>query len=44
VRCDAQLNDEAARSRGDVVVEVGLAVRRGGEFRHLRIAHRDVDM
>jgi len=44
VRCDAQLNDEAARSRGDVVVEVGLAARRGGEFRLLRIAHRALDM
>ena len=42
VRCDELLNDEAARTRGDIVVEVGLAVRRRGEFRVLRIAHRDV--
>jgi hypothetical protein len=34
VRCDAQ--PDAA----DIVVEVGLAVRRRGELRVLRIAHR----
>jgi hypothetical protein len=44
VRCDVQLIDAAARSRGDVVVEIGLAVRRGGEFRLLRIAHRAMDI
>lgn len=44
VRCDNLLNDEAARARGDVVVEVGLAVRRRSEFRLLRIAHRDADI
>ena len=42
VRCDAELNDEQARASGDVVVEVGLSVRRGGEFRVLRIAHHDL--
>lgn len=44
VRCDDELNDAAARARGDVVVEVGLAVRRRGDFRVLRIAHRDVEV
>ena len=43
VRCDEQLNDEGARSRREVVVEVGLAVRRRGDFRVLRISHRDDD-
>ena len=43
VRCDELLDDEA-RSRGDVVIEVGLAVRRRSEFRVLRIVHRDVDV
>lgn len=43
VRCDAALNDETAHARGDIVVEVGLAVRRNSEFRVLRIAHHDVD-
>ncbi len=42
VRADDQLNDEAARARGDVVIEIGLATRRGGEFRTLRIVHRGV--
>jgi phage tail sheath protein FI len=42
VRCDDELNDEQARTSGDVVVEIGLSVRRGGEFRVLRIAHHDV--
>ena len=44
VRCDDELNDVAARARGDIVVEIGLAVRRRGDFRVLRIAHRDVDV
>ena len=44
VRCDAQLNDDAAQAHGDIVVEVGLAVRRNGEFRVLRIAHHDMDV
>lgn len=44
VRCDAALDDESARSGGDIVIEVGLAVRRRGEFRVLRIAHRDSDV
>ena len=42
VRCDEELNDEQARAGGDVVVEVGLSVRRGGDFRVLRIAHHDL--
>lgn len=42
VRCDDELNDEQARAGGDVVVEVGLSVRRGGDFRVLRIAHHDL--
>ena len=44
VRCDELLDDEAARSRGDIVIEVGLAVRRRSDFRVLRIAHRDADV
>lgn len=43
VRCDDELNDASARARGDIVVEVGLAVRRRAEFRVLRISHRDVE-
>ncbi|MFP5365239.1 MAG: phage tail sheath family protein [Thermoleophilia bacterium] len=43
VRCDAELNDAAAQARGAIVVEIGLAVRRNGEFRVLRIAHHDAD-
>jgi|GEM_PF-2240830 len=43
VRCDARLDDEAGHSTDDVVLEIGLAVRRRGDFRVLRIAHRDVD-
>jgi phage tail sheath protein FI len=42
VRCDAELNDEQARAGGDVIVEVGLSVRRAGDFRVLRIAHHDL--
>ncbi len=42
VRCDDELNDEQARASGDVVVEIGLSVRRGGDFRVLRIAHHDL--
>jgi Bacteriophage tail sheath protein len=42
VRCDAELNDEQARASGDVIVEVGLSVRRAGDFRVLRIAHHDL--
>jgi uncharacterized protein len=42
VRCDEELNDEHARASGDVVVEIGLSVHRGGEFRVLRIAHHDL--
>jgi phage tail sheath protein FI len=42
VRCDGELNDEQARAGGDVVVEIGLSVRRAGDFRVLRIAHHDV--
>jgi hypothetical protein len=40
VRCDDGLNDARARARGEVVLEVGLAVRRPGDFRVLRISHR----
>ncbi len=43
VRCDAGLNDSRARSRAEVVLEVGLAVRRPGDFRVLRISHRGCD-
>ena len=43
VRCDEQLNDAGARERREIVVEIGLAVRRRGDFRMLRIAHRDGD-
>jgi phage tail sheath protein FI len=43
VRCDAQLDEEAGHRSGDVVLEIGLAVRRRSDFRVLRIAHRDVD-
>jgi hypothetical protein len=39
VRCDDGLNDERARLHGDIVVEIGLAVRRAGDFRVLRISH-----
>ena len=42
VRCDGELNDEQARAGGDVIVEVGLSVRRAGGFRVLRIAHHDL--
>ncbi len=44
VRCDPELNDETAQARGDIVVEIGLAVRRNSEFRVLRIAHHDMDV
>lgn len=43
VRCHAQPGDEPAQPRGELVVEVGLAVRRHGQFRLFRIAHRDVE-
>ncbi len=42
VRCDDELNDEQARAGGDVIVEIGLSVRRAGDFRVLRIAHHDL--
>ena len=42
VHCDEQLDAECGHDPGDVVIEIGLAVRRGGEFRVLRITHRDV--
>ncbi|MDP2711178.1 MAG: phage tail sheath subtilisin-like domain-containing protein [Solirubrobacteraceae bacterium] len=42
VRCDEQLNDVATRAGGDVVVEIGLAVRRASDFRVLRIAQHGV--
>jgi phage tail sheath protein FI len=42
VRCDDELNDAQARAGGDVIVEIGLAVRRASDFRVLRIAHHDV--
>ncbi|HWC27509.1 MAG TPA: phage tail sheath subtilisin-like domain-containing protein [Solirubrobacteraceae bacterium] len=41
VRCEPRREDGS--SRGEIVVEVGLAVRRRGEFRVLRIAHHDID-
>ncbi|MEA2220737.1 MAG: uncharacterized protein QOJ35_3363 [Solirubrobacteraceae bacterium] len=40
VRCDAAINDARALSRGEIVLEIGLAVRRPGTFRVLRISHR----
>ena len=40
VRCDAGLNDARAHERDEVVLEIGLAVRRPGTFRVLRISHR----
>lgn len=40
VRCDPDLDGALARERGEVVIEVGLAVRRPGSFRVLRISHR----
>jgi uncharacterized protein len=40
VRCDDELETEGAHARDDIVLEVGLAVRRAGDFRVLRIAHR----
>jgi phage tail sheath protein FI len=43
VRCDDGLNDERALAREEVVLEVGLAVRRPGDFRVLRISHRGSD-
>ncbi len=43
VRCDPELNVETAQARGDIVVEIGLAVRRNSEFRVLRIAHHELD-
>ena len=39
VRCDPALNDQSARPHGEIVVEIGLAVRRPGDFRVLRISH-----
>jgi phage tail sheath protein FI len=39
VRCDSGLNDARALAREEVVLEVGLAVRRPGNFRVLRISH-----
>ncbi len=39
VRCDDELNAAAAHAPGEVIVEIGLAVRRAGEFRVMRIAH-----
>jgi hypothetical protein len=41
VHCDEALDADCGRDPGDVVIEIGLAVRRGGEFRVLRITHRD---
>lgn len=43
VRCHPQLDDDPTRPRGDLVVEIGLAVRRHGQFRLLRIAHHDAE-
>ena len=43
VRCDAGAvtgTEGSANVRADVVLEIGLAVRRPGDFRVLRIAHR----
>jgi phage tail sheath protein FI len=39
VRCEFAPEDGATADRGDLVLEVGLAVRRAGDFRILRIAH-----
>lgn len=40
VRCDSDSEDDGAHARGDIVLEIGLAVRRAGDFRVLRIAPR----
>lgn len=40
VRCNDAPKDGETAVPGDTLVEVGLAVRRAGEFRVLRIAHR----
>ncbi len=40
VRSDAELREEGPRSQAEIVVEIGLAVRRPGDFRVLRISHR----
>ena len=39
VRCDGTPKDGETAAPGDVVLEVGLAIRRAGDFRLLRIAH-----
>jgi phage tail sheath protein FI len=39
VRCDGAPKDGETGAPGDVVLEVGLAIRRAGDFRVLRIAH-----
>lgn len=39
VRCDGTPKDGETAAPGDVVLEVGLAIRRAGDFRVLRIAH-----
>jgi phage tail sheath protein FI len=41
VRCDSDAEDGAGHARDDIVLEIGLAVRRAGDFRVLRIAHRE---
>jgi hypothetical protein len=39
VRCIGTPKDGETGAPGDVVLEVGLAIRRAGDFRVLRIAH-----
>lgn len=39
VRCDAGADAGRTRAPDEIVVEIGLAVRRPGDFRVLRISH-----
>jgi phage tail sheath protein FI len=39
IRCDSAPKDGKAAFAGDVTLEIGLAVRRAGDFRVLRVAH-----
>jgi hypothetical protein len=40
VRCDPELQDTGPPPHEEIVIEIGLAVRRPGDFRVLRISHR----
>ena len=43
VRCDSGPDSGAATRRDEVMVEIGLAVRRPGDFRVLRISHHGTE-